>query len=89
MLFCSRGVSTFWTTPPKLAGTTNVIDMSKVITAFAVLDILLDVGILAMPLPVILRLHMSRQKRLAIAGVFLLGALYVHPCFVNLFTDTS
>jgi hypothetical protein len=59
-----------------LEGTQYVVNPPALITAYAIIDIVLDVGILAMPLPVIRRLKLSRTKRTAVAGVFLLGALY-------------
>jgi hypothetical protein len=77
VLFCARGVSAFWTMPPMLEGTQYVVNPPALIIAYAIIDIVLDVGILAMPLPVIRRLKLSRTKRTAVAGVFLLGALYV------------
>lgn len=74
-MFCARDISTFWNAPLDSKGEEFVIDLGSLIMAYAILDIVLDVGILALPLPVIGRLHMNRPKRWAVAGVFLLGAL--------------
>lgn len=40
-------------------------------------EILLDVLVLALPLGVVLRMRLSRQQKLTISGIFLLGGLYV------------
>lgn len=76
MLFSARNVSEFWNAPLDSKGEEFVIDLGSLIMSYAIIDIVLDVGILALPLPVIGRLHMNRTKRWAVAGVFLLGALY-------------
>lgn len=70
-------MSSFWNAPIDSKGEEFVLDLGSLIVAYAIIDIVLDVGILALPLPVIGRLHMNRTKRWAVAGVFLLGALYV------------
>ena len=48
-------------------------------------DVVLDVFILCMPLPVIKRLHMNRRKKWLLAAIFWLGALYEEPHLVSLF----
>ncbi|PVI08120.1 hypothetical protein DM02DRAFT_621663 [Periconia macrospinosa] len=85
VLFCARGVSTFWTTPPMLDGTQYVILPADLITAFAIVDLLLDILVLSLPLPSIWRLQMSRSKRFAVAGVFLLGAFCLVCSCVRLY----
>ena len=37
---------------------------------------MLDAWILSMPMPVIKNLYMTSERKIAVAGVFLLGALY-------------
>jgi len=76
MLFCARGVTSFWLTPAALEGTQYVLYPPALITAYAVVDVVLDLAVLSLPLPVIKRLQLSREKRLGVAAIFLLGALY-------------
>ncbi|KAH7406409.1 hypothetical protein DE146DRAFT_647409 [Phaeosphaeria sp. MPI-PUGE-AT-0046c] len=85
VLFCARGVSSFWNAPLDSTGEEFVLDLGSLIMAYAIIDIVLDVGILALPLPVIGRLHMDRSKRWAVAGVFLLGAFCLVCSIVRLY----
>jgi len=39
------------------------------------MDILFDILILALPLPVIKSLHMSRKRKFTVIGIFWLGGL--------------
>ncbi|RYC65093.1 hypothetical protein CHU98_g1121 [Xylaria longipes] len=73
-LFCAHGVSTFWNTPIELSGNQWNILPSTLVLIFAVLDIALDLAVLITPLPAIRRLNLTLKKRIAISGVFLLGA---------------
>jgi hypothetical protein len=75
VLFCARDVSTFWTTPAFLDGSQYVINLSAIITAFAAIDILLDLVILVMPLPMIKSMQLSTRKKFFVAGILLLGSL--------------
>lgn len=43
----------------------------------AVLDIVLDLAILSLPLPVIRGLQISTQRKVSVAALFLLGILWV------------
>lgn len=43
----------------------------------AVLDIVLDLAILSLPLPVIRGLQISARRKVSVAGIFLLGILWV------------
>lgn len=45
--------------------------------AMNIIDIVLDAWILTLPIPVIRSLHMTPKRKIAVAGVFLLGALYI------------
>ena len=42
-----------------------------------IIDIVFDAWILTLPMPVIKSLHMTLTRKIAVASVFLLGALYV------------
>jgi hypothetical protein len=41
-------------------------------------DIIVDVAILIMPIPMVLKLQLPWQQKLGVLGMFLLGATYVH-----------
>ena len=45
------------------------------ITAFAAMDIALDIIILCLPIPVIRGLNMSTRRKFTLVGIFWLGAL--------------
>lgn len=42
---------------------------------FAVINIILDIAVMILPFPYILRLHLSRKKKMQIGAVFLVGLL--------------
>ena len=42
-------------------------------------DVIADILILVMPIPMVLRLHLPLKQRIAVLGMFLLGALYTTP----------
>jgi hypothetical protein len=43
--------------------------------AYAVSSVVLDVLVLSMPLPMIWRLHMQLRQKIAVTGIFMLGAM--------------
>ncbi|KAL9073756.1 MAG: hypothetical protein Q9161_002794 [Pseudevernia consocians] len=49
----------------------------KQLLAYSVSDVIMDVFILILPLPLIWMLHMPRERKLAVSGIFLLGTLAV------------
>ena len=53
------------------------INLYNLIMAMNIIDIAFDAWILTLPMPVIKSLHMTLTRKIAIASVFLLGALYV------------
>jgi hypothetical protein len=85
LLFSSHGVSTFWTTPPQLDLTEYNINLSAFNNAMSAIDIVLDVVILSLPIPVIKRLHMVGGRKLSLMGVFSLGAFCVISSSVRLY----
>jgi hypothetical protein len=48
-----------------------------------VLEVVIDIIILALPVRMVLRLQLSRKRRFSIMLVFLLGGLYVAPITIN------
>lgn len=57
----------------------HCIDQIKFYYGNAIANLLTDVIILCLPLPLIWRLNMSTRKKRALSGVFLLGGLYDSP----------
>lgn len=51
----------------------------------AVLNILTDVVLLLMPLPMIWRLQMSQLQKVTLSITFMTGTLYVCPCMIKRF----
>ena len=69
-VFSAWPISNWWT---KQAG--YDLNYGAFLTAFAAMDILFDILILALPLPVIKSLHMSRKRKFTVIGIFWLGGL--------------
>lgn len=66
---CGTHLSAFWLgTAAEYCNLTAPFEISMVVT-----DLALDLWILAMPLPQILRLHVTNAKKLSVVGVFLLA----------------
>ncbi|CAJ2508467.1 Uu.00g134930.m01.CDS01 [Anthostomella pinea] len=69
------------------------VDRAAVFLSTLVTDLIFDVLILAMPIPLVLRLHLPRKDRLGVLGMFLLGATQVaashHPRERQALTDVS
>ena len=53
----------------------NCVDSDATWISYAVINILTDVMVLALPIPLVLRLHFSLRNRLLLCGIFLLGCL--------------
>ena len=53
----------------------DILNEGAMYTAQAVLDIALDIAVLAMPLPMIRRLQMSTKRKWNLMGIFWLGTL--------------
>jgi len=64
------------------------VDMTAWFIGTTVPNIIFDVGILVLPLPVIWHLQLSTPRRIGLTGVFLLGILCVPPS-PNLATLTT
>ena len=58
-------------------GTELRLSLATAIVAMNCIDIVFDAWILTLPMPIIKKLHMTSGRKIAVAGVFLLGALYV------------
>lgn len=73
MLHCIP-IHSFW-----IPSAGSCFNFSVYFLVMELVDMLLDVAIIALPIKTILGLHLSWRKRLAILGIFLLGALYAWP----------
>jgi len=69
--FQCKPVSGFWGD----RATAQCLDGPDWYVTYQIFNIILDFGILAMPMPMIWGLHRSWQDRAALMGVFLLGGL--------------
>ncbi|KAI0197516.1 hypothetical protein F4808DRAFT_296681 [Astrocystis sublimbata] len=63
-------LSSIWTGKPGMC-----IDTLPPYTALSIINLITDVGILVLPIRYIIKLQMSRTRRIQICGIFLLGAL--------------
>ncbi|KAM0798337.1 hypothetical protein BDR22DRAFT_891390 [Usnea florida] len=72
---CGTHFEDLWSTLLNLVS--HCAKEEKFFKAFAVSDVIIDGLILAMPSPIIWRLHMSFDNKLALCAVFLLGAVAV------------
>lgn len=74
MIFQCDPIQKAWN--PTVAG--NCIDLSKLYLGNAVPNIVTDVIIIIVPIPMIWHLQITRSQRVALCGIFLMGGLYVH-----------
>ncbi|KAL7619869.1 hypothetical protein AAE478_010415 [Parahypoxylon ruwenzoriense] len=74
MAFVCNPVSHFWT---QFTGTTGkCIDINSAFMVLTVVNMINDIIVLLVPIPEILQLQMTTQKKVAVCGVMLLGGLY-------------
>ncbi|KAI0198297.1 hypothetical protein F4808DRAFT_263556 [Astrocystis sublimbata] len=71
ILGCGKDVAIHWA-PLQVIGASGC-DVSTPEVALVISDIILDIILLILPLPSIWKLNMSRHRKLAITGVFLVG----------------
>jgi len=74
MIFQCDPIRKAWN--PILAG--SCIDISKLYLGNAIPNIITDVIIIIVPIPMIWDLKITRSQRIALCGVFLMGSLYVY-----------
>jgi hypothetical protein len=78
---CFTLVAIFQCTPVHYTWDKNVsgkcIDAYALLMAASVLNIINDIVIVIMPIPVVWCLRVSRQQKMGLTGLFLLGSLYV------------
>ncbi|MCJ1263179.1 hypothetical protein MMC22_003049 [Lobaria immixta] len=71
-IFLCSPISAAW--DPKLLFTNHCRDVQSFFVGITISNLLLDVIILCMPLPVVWNLNLSTRKKLEVSGVFLLGS---------------
>ncbi|MCJ1232403.1 hypothetical protein MMC14_000355 [Varicellaria rhodocarpa] len=79
-LFQTWPISTNWTGMGR-----NILNEGAMYTAQAVLDIALDIAVLAMPLPMIRKLQLSTKRKWNLVGIFWLGAFCVVSSVLRLY----
>ncbi|KAF2687595.1 hypothetical protein K458DRAFT_484867 [Lentithecium fluviatile CBS 122367] len=79
-IFSAWPISNWWT-----LGKNYTINYGAFITSFAAIDLVLDIIILSLPVPVIHKLHVNRQKKFLLVGVFWMGFFCVVATAVRLY----
>jgi len=74
LILSVHGVVGFWDTPPELQGTQFDMNFGAMILAMTCIDMVLDMVVLSLPLPVISSLHINTRKKIMVSGIFLIGA---------------
>lgn len=74
ILAACRPLQYFWTRYDGFSEGT-CIDLGSFFAAFSVFNVSLDVFLLALPIPMVLKLHMSARKKLIVCALMLLGIL--------------
>ena len=72
-IFMCHPVSRAW----ELSSSGECLDKSKLFRATALFGLVVNVIIIALPMPIIWKLHMSLRKRLAVLGIFAIGLVCV------------
>jgi len=72
-LFSAKGVSSYWTTQPQFENTEYNFNFTTFLTAMNSIDIVLDVLILCLPLPMVWDLQMTLGRKVVVSCLFLLG----------------
>ena len=70
-VFQCSPIDSLWN--PKVKG--KCIDLDKVLITCSSLNIATDILILLLPLPALLKLHISTERKLQLIGIFMLGGL--------------
>ena len=78
--------SFYWTKyTRKTQGT--CIDLTSLLLVTASTNIVTDVALLILPMPLVWKLNIERPQKFAVLGIFLLGGLYVFLCSVRCVRD--
>ncbi|KAK9415008.1 putative integral membrane protein [Seiridium unicorne] len=79
-IFSAWPISNWWT-----LGETYTINYGAFLTSFAAIDLVLDIVILCLPVPVIHSLHINKSRKFLLLGVFWMGFFCVVATSVRLY----
>ncbi|KAH7316783.1 hypothetical protein B0I35DRAFT_512661 [Stachybotrys elegans] len=79
-IFSAWPIPDWWT-----LGATYTINYGAFLTAFAAIDLALDIVILCLPIPVVRSLHVTRNKKFLLVGIFWMGFFCVIATAVRLY----
>ncbi|KAI9692056.1 MAG: hypothetical protein M1820_009559 [Bogoriella megaspora] len=82
LFICGTDFSAYWTSTEVEAA--NCTETSMLHNAFAISDVVIDVLIIILPLPMVWRLHLTLGRKLALIGIFMLGALALAASLVRM-----
>lgn len=82
-IFQSRPISFFWTRK----GKGKCVDGLAPIYFSQSLQVLIDILILTLPIPVVWKLRLRRSKKIGVLGIFLLGSLQVAAFLTTEYTS--
>ncbi|PTD06669.1 hypothetical protein HYE67_001798 [Fusarium culmorum] len=73
MCFCCKPISHYWTQFMGSQG--SCIDVGQFFVALAIMNLITNVIVLLIPVPEVIKLQMSREKKAAVFGILALGGL--------------
>ena len=82
LFICGTDFSAYWTSTKVEAA--NCTETSMLHNAFAISDVVIDVIIIVLPLPMVWRLHLTPGRKLGLIGIFMLGALALAASLVRM-----
>ena len=65
------------------------VNQQQVYFAIAISDLILDVFIFTLPLPMVYKLQLPSKQKFAVSGIFLLGSMYVDPSAIFSYPSLS
>jgi hypothetical protein len=75
LLFACKPIAASW--DPLLLATAVCINRGGIYIAQAVIGIVTDVLLLALPIPTVLKLQMPNKQKFGLVGIFAIGSMYV------------
>ena len=72
-MFQCKPISSNWGSPMDMMA--NCVDQTPSFISFTLVDLILDALLLCFPLPLVMKLQMPTARKLAVMGMFMLGAL--------------
>lgn len=82
ILAACKPMEFFWTRFDGVSEGT-CIDISSFFVAFSIFNVSVDVFLLILPIPMVLKLHMSVRKKLIVCALMMLGILYVYSFLMS------